>query len=437
MFKLKSDTYRKRHENEINRFIVENSKWINIIRNNKANSIETIKDKNIYIADIEADKKNSFDSLGNSYYDLIVLTDIFELSDDVYSLLTILKNKLNQDGKFLLTTVNPKWNALLLFFEKLKLKEQTKPRSYIHHKKINLIAESVGLEQIQLFNRQIFPFKLFGIGTLLNKLLEVVFGRINLGINNYMLFTKKEKLKKTYKKTIIIPAKNEEKNLQPLFERIPKLSGKVEYIFICGPSKDKTLEASHKIKNSNPDLDISVFNQKTKGKGNGVIEAIKRSKGDLITILDSDISVEPETLKEFFEIIENGYADFINGTRFIYKMEEGAMRKLNSLGNIFFQAIISIVISRNLTDSLCGTKVFKKEMIEKLFNWKKMLKVSDPFGDFDLIFTAAYFGYKITEYPVHYKSRVYGSTQISRFRDGVRLLFYFLNSIFVFHTSND
>lgn len=157
----------------------------------------------------------------------------------------------------------------------------------------------------------------------------------------------------------------------------------------------------------------------------------------MITILDSDISVEPETLKEFFEIIENGYADFINGTRFIYKMEEGAMRKLNSLGNIFFQAIISVVISRNLTDSLCGTKVFKKEMIEKLFKWKKMLKVSDPFGDFDLIFTAAYFGYKITEYPVHYKSRVYGSTQISRFRDGVRLLFYFLNSIFVFHTSND
>ena len=117
-------------------------------------------------------------------------------------------------------------------------------------------------------------------------------------------------LSNVYKKTIIIPAKNEEKNLEPLFERIPKLSGKVEYIFICGPSKDKTLEVSQKIKNSNPDLDISVFNQKTKGKGNGVIEAIKSSKGDLITILDSDIRVEPETLKEFFEIIETEQQNF-------------------------------------------------------------------------------------------------------------------------------
>ena len=115
MLKLKSDTYRKRHENEINRFIVENSKWINIVRNSKANSIETIEDKNLYIADIEDDKNIEYDSLNNSYYDLIVLTDIFELSNDVYTLLSVLKNKLNEDGKFLLTTVNPKWNALLLF----------------------------------------------------------------------------------------------------------------------------------------------------------------------------------------------------------------------------------------------------------------------------------------------------------------------------------
>ena len=127
MLKLKSDTYRKRHENEINRFIVENSKWINIVRNSKANSIETIEDKNLYIADIEDDKNIEYDSLNNSYYDLIVLTDIFELSNDVYTLLSVLKNKLNEDGKFLLTTVNPKWNALLLFLKNLNLKNKLNP----------------------------------------------------------------------------------------------------------------------------------------------------------------------------------------------------------------------------------------------------------------------------------------------------------------------
>ena len=168
-----------------------------------------------------------------------------------------------------------------------------------------------------------------------------------------------------------------------------------------------------------------------------MLEAFKETSNDLIAILDSDISVEPETLIDFFEIIENRNADFVNGTRFVYKMEEGAMRKLNNVGNIFFQFIISIVISNKLTDSLCGTKVFKRELIQNLYKWQKLLKISDPFGDFDLIFSAAYSGNKIVEYPVHYKSRVYGSTQISRFRDGFKLLIYFINSLLVFKTSNN
>ena len=101
--------------------------------------------------------------------------------------------------------------------------------------------------------------------------------------------------------------------------------------------------------------------------------------------LDSDISVVPETLTDFFQIIEEGKADLVNGTRFVYKMEKGAMRKFNNFGNLFFQFIISIVINKKLTDSLCGTKVFKKNSIQHLHSWSNNLKVKDPFGDFDFI----------------------------------------------------
>ena len=113
------------------------------------------------------------------------------------------------------------------------------------------------------------------------------------------------------------------------------------------------------------------------------------------------------------------------------------MRKLNSFGNLFFQFIISIVISTKLTDSLCGTKVFKKELIDQMNEWNSSLFIKDPFGDFDFIFSAAYSGHKILEYPVHYKARVYGTTQISRFSDGIKLLFYFVNSLFVFNSSTN
>jgi len=113
------------------------------------------------------------------------------------------------------------------------------------------------------------------------------------------------------------------------------------------------------------------------------------------------------------------------------------MRKLNSIGNLFFQYIISIVISTKLTDSLCGTKVFKKDLINQMSEWKSTLFIKDPFGDFDFIFSAAYSGHKILEYPVHYRARVYGTTQISRFSDGIKLLFYFINSLIMFNISKN
>ena len=61
----------------------------------------------------------------------------------------------------------------------------------------------------------------------------------------------------------------------------------------------------------------------------------------------------------------------------------------------------------------------------------KYFKSKDPFGDFDLIFSAAFAGDKILEYPVHYRARIYGETQISRFRDGFKLIKYFIESFYL------
>ena len=104
------------------------------------------------------------------------------------------------------------------------------------------------------------------------------------------------------------------------------------------------------------------------------------------------------------------------------------MRYLNKLGNNFFQFFISKVIFYNLSDSLCGTKVFKKSSISNLKNWRNEQPIKDPFGDFDMIFNASFEGSSIVEIPVHYRSRIYGKTQISRFRDGFKLIIYFLMS---------
>lgn len=435
--KISSYTYYIRHENEIKRYISESKNWVHIINSNNSYINITQYKENILLSESLDNFKKEFKGLRDFYYDLIIVTDVLELTDDVYGLLKTLNKKLNKSGKVLITTINPKWNSIMLFFEFIKLKKTSLPRSYIHNKKIKSIAAAAGFNIIESHSRQIFPFKFFHVGSIINFFFEIIFFKVNFGINNYLLISKSFENSKEYSKSIIIPAKNEELNLEPLFNRIPKFDSKYEVIFVIAESNDSTLKVANKIMCDNKSIKIEVIKQESKGKGPGVLEALNKSNNDLIAILDSDISVDPETLLDFFEIIESGNADFVNGTRFVYKMQEGAMRKLNNLGNIFFQFIISLVISNNLTDSLCGTKVFKKELLLDLHKWKNLLSINDPFGDFDLIFSAAYSGNKIVEYPVHYKSRVYGTTQISRFSDGFKLLAYFFNSFFVFNSSNN
>jgi glycosyltransferase involved in cell wall biosynthesis len=249
-----------------------------------------------------------------------------------------------------------------------------------------------------------------------------------------MIFRSERQTHFKYSKAIIIPAKNEEGNLDELIDRIPNFDN-TEIIFTYGESQDKTLEKIEQIIDKNNDYKFKLIKQTKNGKANAVWEALDVVENDIIAILDADISVEPENLKDFFEILELNRADFVNGTRLIYDMDKKSMRYLNKLGNRFFQFFISRIIKEPLTDSLCGTKVFKKSFIKDIKFWQSKFSIEDPFGDFDLIFSSAYTGQKIVELPISYKERRYGTTQISRFRDGFKLLKYMVLSFIIFNTS--
>ena len=434
--KVSSSNFYLKHSKEIDRYLNSNLRSLHLV-NKSSSFVKNINvDKTVVI---EFNNLEVFESILESkeLFDIIIVTDLFELSDDIYNFLINIRNLLTNEGKVLITSINPKWNVLLGFFEIIKLKKFSGKRNYINPKKINNIAKSTGLELVLTKSRQIFPFKIFGLGNFINKTLETIFSYFGLGIQMYSIFRKIGTNNNLLKKSIIIPAKNEEGNLEELIERLPRFNNsEIEIIFICGISEDNTLSKAYEIQNRYNNLDIKVLEQNNNGKANAVFQGFENCTGELIAILDSDLSVDPESLTDFFEIIENGSADFVNGTRLIYGKEKGSMRFLNNIGNIIFQFLISVVIQQKLTDSLCGTKVFKKSYLEYLNRWRLSKKIKDPFGDFDFIFSAAFSGQKILEYPVHYRSRKYGKTQISRFRDGWKLLFYFISSYIKFNSSN-
>jgi len=432
--KISSSFFDQNHIKELERHKQVFNKSIHLIssKNRSINKFENVTEELLLVDDNNLIK--TLNSVQGSF-DLVVITDLFELTDDIYIVFKSIANILNPDGKLLVNSVNPKWNAVLKIFEKLKLKTASQDRAYIHPKKILNIAKSDGYELNQYYSRQLFPFRIFGLGKIVNKILEVILLPFNVGIKNYMVFGNYKIKNQIKSKSIIIPAKNEEKNLIPLIKRVPHFNEEYELVVIYGDSKDKTEEVVLNLENVFPELNIKVLKQSSNGKADAVWEAVEVCDMELIAILDSDQSVDPETLEHFFEILENGNADFVNGTRLIYPMEDKAMRTINTLGNKIFQFLISLVIKQKLTDSLCGTKVFKKSSVKKIKYWQNSLSSKDPFGDFDLIFSAAYAGDKILEYPVHYRARVYGETQISRFRDGFKLIKYFLEAYYLFNIS--
>ena len=222
---------------------------------------------------------------------------------------------------------------------------------------------------------------------------------------------------------MIIPARARPGNIKPLLDRVPAMGEKTEVIFIEGNSTDNTWEVVQKtVAEYTGPFAVSCYKQTGKGKGDAVRLGFAKATGEILMILDADISVPPEELPRFVDLIAKQQCEFANGSRLVYPMEKEAMQFLNMIANKMFGWMFTFLLSQRLRDTLCGTKVLRKADYEKIVANRAYFGDFDPFGDFDLLFGAARLNLKITDVPVHYKQRVYGSTNISRFRHGLLLL---------------
>ena len=223
--------------------------------------------------------------------------------------------------------------------------------------------------------------------------------------------------------SIIIPARNECGNIEDAVLRIPKMGRHTEIIFVEGRSEDDTWEKIREVHAKyKKRYDIKIFQQDGTGKGDAVRKGFVMAQGDILMILDADLTVPPEDLPKFYEAIASGKGEFINGSRLVYNMDRKAMRFLNLLGNKLFSLMFTWLLDQRFKDTLCGTKVLFRRDYELLKKGRAFFGDFDPFGDFDLIFGASKLNLKIVEIPIRYRERRYGSTNISRFRHGLLLL---------------
>ena len=222
--------------------------------------------------------------------------------------------------------------------------------------------------------------------------------------------------------SVVVPVRNEEGNIGRIVDEVPEMGSGTELIFVEGHSSDGTFAAVEAALQARPQKRMRLHRQQGTGKGDAVRLGFEKATGDILMVLDADLTVDPAMLPRFFEAIRSGRGEFINGVRLVYPMEDEAMRPLNFLGNKFFSLAFSWLLGQPIKDTLCGTKVLWREDYARIVANRGYFGDFDPFGDFDLLFGAAKLNLKIVELPVRYGARRYGSTNIQRWRHGWMLL---------------
>jgi SAM-dependent methyltransferase len=372
--------------------------------------------------DIEDDE---FQTRLTGQFDIIVLSDVVGYLDDCQAVFSTLRRLLAPNGRIIIAYYMRWWQPLLSVGERIGVKMPSLPQNWLTIDDIANLLELADLQPVRREWRILLPRRMFGLGLIVNRLIAPLPGIRRFCLRNYVLG---RSLPETLRPssdpsvTIVIPCRNEHGNIESAIRRLPRFGSHMEIIFVEGNSSDGTFEECERVRDAFADWDIKVIKQPGKGKGDAVRAGFAAARGDILMILDSDLSTPPEALPKFYDVLRRGKGEFAQGTRLIYKMEKNAMRPLNFIANRAFALIFSYLINQRLSDTLCGTKVLWRRDYNRIIANRSYFGDFDPFGDFDLLFGAAKLGLKIVEVPIRYASRTYGQTQISRFSDGWLLL---------------
>jgi SAM-dependent methyltransferase len=355
-------------------------------------------------------------------FDFIILADLIGALEDCEGTLGLLHRLCGPRTRLIVAWYAPLWEPVLAAGERLGLKMPQEPQNFLSLADIAGLCALAGFEPIKREWRQLVPRRLGGLGPAINHTVATLPGLRALSLRNYLVARSLRRPAPPPRSvSVIVPCRNERGNIEPLVRRLPDFAPDVEVIFVEGHSRDGTREEIERVIALNPERDLKLLVQDGVGKADAVFKGFDRARGDVLMILDADLTVPPEDLPKFWRAIESGQAEFVNGSRLVYPRERQSMRFLNLIANRLFSSLFTWLLNQRFTDTLCGTKVIGREDHQRLKGVRAYLGGVDPFGDFDLILGASLLSLKIVEVPIRYESRRYGTTQISRFRHGLLL----------------
>ena len=358
-------------------------------------------------------------------FDYVIASNVVGFLIDVQEFFLALTRVTHPSSRVIVAYYNFAWEPLLWLAEEMGWKIRQPLQSWLSNDGLANLVELADLEVVKSGYRTPLPVGPAWLTRPLNTVLGAIPLVNRLGLISFVTARprKAEVAPRIAEPTctVVIPARNERGNIRDAVERLPRLGSHTEVIFVEGHSTDGTFEEIEAVIAEHPQLDVKVTRQDGTGKGDAVRKGFELASGDVLMILDADLTVPPEDLTKFWSALVEERGEFINGTRLVYPMEDNAMRLANTAGNKVFSLIFSWILGERVTDTLCGTKVLWARDYRRIAANRKAFGDFDPFGDFDLLFGAANLGLKIREVPVRYRERRYGTTNIDRWRHGLLL----------------
>lgn len=358
-------------------------------------------------------------------FDYVVISGTIGDLEDIQKFFSQLKGVIHRRTRIIIDYYNYFWRPFLRLGEWIGLKIPQLYQNWLPTQEIENLLFLSDFETIKKHNRMLFPIYIPLVSPFINSFLAKLPLIRRLCLDRFIVAKPiyKRETRKDYSCSIIVPARNEKGTIEQIVLRTPEMGNKTEIIFVEGNSKDSTREEIERIIKKYPGKNLKLIRQDIGvGKADAVHRGFDTACGDVLLILDADVSVSPEDLPKFYDALVNGKGEFISGSRLVYPMERQAMRFLNLVANYLFGKMFTWLLEHRVTDTLCGTKAMWREDYLRIKESSNFLGDFDPFGDFELLFGAAKLNLKSIEMPIRYRARIYGQTNISHWRHGILLL---------------
>ncbi len=358
-------------------------------------------------------------------FDVILLSDLINDLWDVQSVLERIGRLVHPATRIVLNSYSRVWEVPLALAEGLGLAKATLGQNWLTVQDISGLLELAGFEVIRDWLEVLWPLPIPLVEPFFNRMVVRIWPFSELGLTNFVVARPKplpNPSESEPRVTVVVPVRNEAGNIEAVFERTPELGAGTQLVFVEGHSRDDSYAAIERGIQRHPNLCCLLLKQRGIGKGDAVRAGFAQATGDILMILDADLTVPPEELPRFYDILRSRKGEFVNGVRLVYPIEGEAMRLLNLLGNKLFTWAFSWLLGQPIKDTLCGTKALWREDYERIAANRGYFGDFDPFGDFDLLFGAARLNLKIVDLPIRYRKRVYGASNIERWKHGWLLL---------------